>query len=228
MARTFIGAGKQALALGGGGTTGYVNTSGAVAYAASTPWTVTPTASPAWTVSTSTNFGAANVWTGYVCVAGGGVSGVMAYGTIISNTATALTVDKWYSAASPTGAAIGPPATNSSFIIIPGNASAWYMGITASTSIAQTDTALATEQTTNGLGRAPATFAHTFSTTTANSSYTLANTFTYTGTGALTLNSIGVFDALSGGVPLFTTGLSAAATVTASGDAVTVTDTITM
>lgn len=225
MARTFIGAGKQALALGGGGTTGYVNTSGAVAY---TTTTVTPTASPVWTASTSTNFGAANVWTGYTVVAGGGVSGVMAYGTIISNTATALTVDKWYSATSPTGAAIGPPAVNTSFIIIPGNASAWYMAITASASIAQTDTALASEQTTNGLGRAPATFAHTFSTTTANSSYTLANTFTYTGTGALTLQSIGIFDALTGGVPLFTTALSATATVTASGDSVTCTDTITM
>lgn len=224
MPKTDIGQGKQALALGGGGVTGYTNNSNAVTY---TTTTVTPTASPAWTVSTTSNFGAANVWTGFVCVAGGGASTILVYGVITSNTATALTVDKWYNPASPSGAAAAQPANNSSFIIIPGNAPAWYMGITNG-SVAITDTALASEQTTNGLGRAPATFAHTFSSTVAQNTYTLTNTFTYTGSGALTLNSIGIFDALTNGVPLFTTALSAAATVTASGDAVTVTDTVTM
>lgn len=223
MGKTHIGQGKQALALGGGGVTGYTNNSNAVAYTATS---VTPTASPAWTVSTTTNFGSANVWTGFICVAGGGTSTAIVYGVITSNTATALTVDKWYNPASPAGSAATTPALNSSFIIIPGNAPAWYMGITNG-SVALTDTALASEQTTNGLGRAPATFAHTFSSTVIQNTYTLTNTFTYTGTGALTLNSIGIFDALTNGVPLFTTGLSAAATVTASGDAVTVTDTIT-
>jgi hypothetical protein len=225
MGKTHIGQGKQALALGGGGVTGYVNTSGAVAY---TTTTVTPTASPAWTVSTTTNFGSANVWTGFIVVAGGSATGgAMSYGVITSNTATALTIDRWYNAASPTGAVGTQPANNSTFIIIPGNAPAWYMGITNGAA-AVTDTALASEQTTNGLGRAPATFAHTFSSTVIQNTYTLTNTFTYTGTGALTLNSIGIFDALTNGVPLFTTGLSAAATVTASGDAVTCTDTVTM
>lgn len=226
MGKTYIGQGKQALALGGGGVTGYTNSSNSVVYSATT---VTPGTSPVWTVSTTTNFGSANVWTGFVCVAGGiGTSATaLTYGVITSNTATALTVDRWYNAASPTGAVAATPTLNSSFIIIPGNAPAWYMGITNGAA-APADTALASEQTTNGLGRAPATFAHTFSSTALQNTYQLANTFTYTGTGALTLNSIGIFDAASNGVPLFTTGLSAAATVTASGDSVTCTDTVTM
>lgn len=224
MAKTDIGQGKQALALGGGGVTGYTNSSNAVTYTATS---VTPTASPSWTVSTTSNFGSANVWTGFYCVAGGGASTAIVYGIITSNTATALTVDRWYNPASPTGAAATTPAANSSFIIIPGNAPAWYMGITTGT-VAITDTSLASEETTAGLGRAPATFAHTFSSTVAQNAYTLTNTFTYTGSGAKVLNAIGIFDALTNGVPLFTTALSATATVTASGDAVTVTDTITM
>lgn len=227
MGKTNIGQGKQALALSGGGVTGYKNLSGACAYTATT---VTPTTSPVWTASTGTNFGAANVWQGFICVAGGGVAGAAStimYGVITSNTATALTVDKWYDPSSPTGAAIGPPVVNSSFLILPGNAPCWYMGISTATSVLPTDIALASEQTTNGLGRAPATFAHTFSNSSANNTYTLTNTFTYTGTGAVTLDSIGIFDALSSGIPLFTTVLSASATVTASGDAITCTDTIT-
>jgi hypothetical protein len=224
VAKTDIGQGKQALALGGGGVTGYTNNSGAVTYTATT---VTPTASPSWTVSTTSNFANANVWTGFICAAGGGTSNAIVYGVITSNTATALTVDRWYNPASPTGAAATTPAANSSFIIIPGNAPAWYMGITTG-SVAITDTSLASEETTNGLGRAPATFAHTFSSSSANNTYTLTNTFTYTGSSSKVLNAIGTFDAASNGVPLFTTALASTATVNASGDTCTVTQTITM
>lgn len=219
MGKTNIGQGKQALALSGGGVAGYVNTSGAITYTATT---VTPTSSPAWTASTSTNFGTANVWTGYIVVAGS------VYGVIVSNTATALTIDRWYNPASPTGAAGTTPAANTSFLILPGNAPCFYMGISTATSVAATDIALASEQTTNGLGRAAATFAHTFSNSSTNNTYTLTNTFTYTGSGGVTLDSIGIFDALTSGIPLFTTVISSAATVSANGDAVTVTDTITM
>lgn len=225
MGKTDIGQGKQALALGGGGVTGYSNNSGAVTYTATS---VTPTSSPSWTTSTTSNFGSANVWSGFYCVAGGGTTTTaIVYGVITSNTATALTVDRWYNPASPTGAAATTPAVNSPFIIIPGNAPAWYMGISTG-SVAATDTSLASEQSTNGLGRAPATFAHTFSSSSANNTYTLTNTYTYTGSGAVVLTSIGIFDAASNGVPLFTTALSASATVNANGDQVTVTDTITM
>ena len=223
MGKTNIGQGKQALALSGGGVAGYVNTSGAITYTATT---VTPTASPVWTVSTSTNFGTANVWTGFIVVAMSSTAPV--YGVIVSNTATALTIDRWYNPASPTGAAGTTPAANTAFAIIPGNAPCFYMGISTATSVAVTDIALAGEQTTNGLGRAAATFAHTFSNSSTNNTYTLTNTFTYTGSGAVTLDSIGIFDALTSGIPLFTTVISSAATVSANGDAVTCTDTVTM
>ncbi len=217
MAKTNIGQGKQALALSGGGVAGYANSSGAITYTATT---VTPTASPVWTASTGTNFGTANVWQGYIVVAG------TVYGVITSNTATALTVDRWYNPATPTGAAGSTPASNTSFIIVPGNAPCYWMGI-GTGSVAITDIALSGEQTTNGLGRAQATFAHTFSNSSANNTYTLTNTFTYTGSSSVTLTDIGIFDAASSGIPLFTSALSSSATVAASGDAVTVTDTIT-
>jgi hypothetical protein len=221
MTKTNIGQGKQALALSGGGVTGYLS-AGSTTYATSSPWTATPGTAPSWTASTGTNFGAANVWQGFIAVALTGV-----YGVIISNTTTAITVDRWYNPATPTGAA-GTAPTTGQFIILPGNAPCWYMGISTATSVALTDIALASEQTTNGLGRAPATFAHTFSNSSTNNTYTLTNTFTYTGSGGVTLDSIGIFDAASSGIPLFTTVMSASATVTASGDSVTVTDTITM
>lgn len=220
MGLTYIGMGKASLALLGGGITGYLSSG-------NNTWSttgVTPTVSPAWTVSTSTNFGTANVWTGFICVAATGV-----YGIITSNTATALTVDQWYNPATPTGAAGSTPASNTLFWIMPGNAPCWWMGIgTSAGSVAAADTALANEQSTNGLVRSPTTYAHTYSTTVTNTTTTLSNTYTYTGTGAVTLANIGIFDAKSGGVPMFTTAMNATATVTASGDTVTVTETVTV
>jgi hypothetical protein len=217
MAKTNIGQGKQALALSGGGVAGFLS-AGSTTYSATS---ATPGTAPSWTASTGTNFGAANVWQGFICVALTGV-----YGVITSNTTTALTVDRWYNPATPTGA-VGTTPASGQFIILPGNAPCYWMGISTATTVALTDIALASEQTTNGLGRAQATFAHTFSNSSANNTYTLTNTFTYSGSGAVTLDSIGIFDAASSGIPLFTTVLNASATVTASGDQVTVTDTVT-
>lgn len=216
MAKTDIGQGKQALALSGGSVPGFVG-SGTVTYTATG---VTFSAATGWVASTSTNFGTAGVWTGYIVVAGS------VYGVITSNTTTALTVDRWYNAGTPTGAAGTTPASNTAFVIVPGNASCYYMAI-GTGSAAATDTSLSGEQTTNGLARVPATFAHTFSTTSANNTYTLTNTYTYTGSSSVTLTIIGIFDAASNGIPLFTSALSASATVAANGDQVTVTDTIT-
>lgn len=221
MTKTNIGQGKQALALGGGGVAGWGPSAGVTTY---TGTTVTPGTAPVgWVTSTSTNFGTAGVWSGYLVVTFTGV-----YGVVVSNTTTALTVDRWYNPATPTGVAGSTPASSTQCVIIPGNASCWWMGISTATTTALTDIVLTGEQSTNGLGRAPATFAHTYSNSSANNSFTLTNTFTYTGTGALTLGAIGIFDAASTGIPLFTTPLSATATVTASGDSVTCTDTITM
>lgn len=227
--KTDIGQGKQSLALAGGGVAGYVNTSGAVTYSSTT---VTPTASPAWTVSTSSNLGTANVWTGYIVIAGGGVSGAMTYGVIVSNTATVLTIDKWYNPANPTGAAASNPAVNTSFVIVPGNASVFYMALTNTGSFTPVhgDTSLSGEQTTNGLSRQAATFAHTFSASSTNNTYTLTSTWTYTGSSPVTLTGIGTFDSAtsSTGVMFHETALSSSATVSANGDQLTVTQTVTL
>lgn len=220
MGMTYIGMGKASLALGGGGVAGWGPSASTTAY---TGTSVTPGTAPSgWVNSSGTNFGTAGVWIGYIAVTFTGV-----YGVITSNTTTALTVDQWYNPATPTGAAGTTPSTSTQFVIVPGNAPCWWMGIgTGSTAVA--DTTLASEQSSNGLVRSPATFAKTFSTTVTNTTYTLTNTYTYSGSGAVTLSNIGIFDAKSNGVPLFTTALSPTATVTASGDTVTVTDTVTV
>lgn len=220
-----IGQGKQAMLLAGGGIAGYVS-SGSITYTATT---VTPASSPSWTVSTSTNYGTANVWTGYVVVS----LQAGAYGVVVSNTATALTIDYWRSPTSPTGAATTTPTTGTAgFVIIPCNAAVIYMALTntASFTPAASDTSLSAEQTTNGLGRQAATFAHTFSTSSNNNTYTLTSTWTYTGSSSNALSGIGTFDSstASTGVMLHETALGAVATVAANGDQVTVTQTVTM
>jgi hypothetical protein len=223
--KTDIGQGKQALALAGGGVAGYVS-SGSITYTATT---VTPASSPSWTASTGTNFGTTNVWTGYIVVS----LQAGAYGVIVSNTATALTIDYWRSPTSPTGAATTTPTTGTAgFIILPGNAPVFYMALTNTVSFtpAHGDTALSGEQTANGLGRQAATFAHTFSTSSTNNTYTLTSTWTYTGSSSVTLTGIGTFDSstASTGVMLHETALGSSATVSANGDTLTVTQTVTM
>lgn len=204
---------KQALCLAGAGTTaGYINTSGAITYTATT---VTPTASPSWTV---------NAWAGRYVFAG------TVYGIIVSNTATALTVDRWYNPATPTGAAATTPAANTSFAIF-GSAPVFYMALTANTSApSATDTALTGEITTAGGGliRQAAAYAHTTSATT----YTLTGSYTVNGSDTLgpIIHKIGTFDTLTPatGIMLHETVLSADATLSAVGDSLTVTQTVTM
>lgn len=104
-----------------------------------------------------------------------------------------------------------------------------WMAVTAnSTAPAAGNTTLAGEITTagGGLVRKVATYAHT----TGTSTYTLTATFTANGSDVLpvTLAKRGVLDAASAGNLVFETLLSATATLTASGDAVTITDTVTL
>lgn len=201
---------KEALALAGGTQAGYVNSSGAIAFTATS---VTPTTSPAWTV---------NQWAGKYVIAG------TVYAIIVSNTALALTVDQWYNPATPTGAAGGTPAANTSFVIMGGSAAVNVMAITNTGSFTPvaTDTVLSGEQTTNGMGRKQATFSYT----TGTSSYQQATTWTYTGSGALTLTGIATFDALTASVGqmLHETAFGSTGTVTANGDQITATQTVTM
>lgn len=104
-----------------------------------------------------------------------------------------------------------------------------YMAVTANaTAPAAGDTTLTAEIATagGGLVRAQATYAHTTGTNTA----TLTKVFTANGSDALpvTLAKFGVFNAASAGVMVLETLLSPTATLSASGDSVTITDTLTL
>jgi hypothetical protein len=108
-------------------------------------------------------------------------------------------------------------------------AAANYIALTANSSAAvNTDTTLTAEITTAGGGllRAQATYAHTGGTST----FTLTKTFTANGSDSLpvTIAKIGVFNASSSGTMAFETLLGTTATLSASGDAVTITETVTL
>ena len=103
-----------------------------------------------------------------------------------------------------------------------------YMALTANaTAPAATDSTLTCEISTacGGLLRAVAAYAHTA----GASTFTLTKTFTANGSDALpvTVAKIGVFDAASVGNMVYETLLSASATLTTSGDNVTITHTVT-
>jgi hypothetical protein len=191
---------------------------------------LTGTASASSATSLTSSGFTASAYIGHivVCTAPG-----IVYGVITANTTTVLTVDQWYTPGSPGGAAGTTPSATSPFVILPGNAPYWYMALTADTgSVLATDTTLPGELTTAGGGliRKLATYAHT----TGASSYSLAATFTANSNdvsgGAVTIHKIGIFNTLTPatGRMLFETVLSANATLSASGDQLTVTDTISM
>lgn len=105
-----------------------------------------------------------------------------------------------------------------------------WMAVTANaTAPAAGDTTLTGEITTGGGGlvRAAGTYAHTG----GAASYTISNTFTANGSDSLpvTLAKFGIFDAASAGNMVFETLLTpTTATLSASGDAVTITETVSL
>lgn len=106
-------------------------------------------------------------------------------------------------------------------------AAATYLALTANvTAVSAGDTSLTGEITTGGGGliRAAATYAHT----PGAASYTLTKTFTANGSDSLpvTIGKVGVFNASSSGTMPWARLLSATATISASGDTLTVTETI--
>lgn len=108
-------------------------------------------------------------------------------------------------------------------------ASANYMAVSANaTAPSASSTTLPGEITTAGGGllRAQATYAHTGSTATV----TLTKTFTANGSDSLpvTLAKVGILNASSSGTLEHETLLSATSTLTVSGDACTITETITL
>lgn len=104
-----------------------------------------------------------------------------------------------------------------------------WVALTANTTApAAGDTTLTAEITTGGGGliRKVGTYAHT----TGAASYTITTTFTANGSDSLpvTIGKRGHFDAASAGNMVFETLVSPTATLSASGDALTLTDTISL
>jgi hypothetical protein len=126
---------------------------------------------------------------------------VLVFGTIVSNTATVLTVDQWTSGTSTTGAAGSTPTTTAPYIILGGQNPASWMAVTANTfSPATSDTTLAGELTSNGFTRAVGTYAHTA----AASTYTLVHLWTATGTETINNEALfGACNTTAGGVMPF-------------------------
>lgn len=163
-----------------------------------------------------------NAWAGHL-VATGSV-----YGVVVSNTATVLTVDRWYTPSSPGGAAASTPSTGT-YQVLPGGAPVWYMALTANnTAPSATDTTLTGEITTAGGGliRKLCTIAHT----TGVNTYTVTGTYTANGSDSLpvTIAKMATFNSIVSGQMLHETLLPATATLSASGDPLTVTQTVTM
>ncbi len=108
-------------------------------------------------------------------------------------------------------------------------AAADYLALSANTtSPSAGDTTLTGEITTagGGLVRAQATYAHTG----GASTYTLTKTFTANGSDSLpvTIGKVAVFNAASSGTMPWSSLLSPTAPVNASGDTLTITETITL
>lgn len=201
-----LNSGKDLVADALGDTTGHTGTS---ASGGSAPTATTLTDSGAsWTT---------DQWKGHV-VATGSV-----YGVISSNTATELTVDKWYTPSSPGGAAASTPSGGIVYVIVAGNQPAFWIALTTNSDAPSAgDTSLASELSTNGLARKAATYAHTDSTAV----YTLTATWTCSG-GTQTINKIGIFNQSASGRMTYETAVSSAPTLI-NGDQLTVTDTITI
>ena len=179
--------------------------------------------------------GSTTFYTGQRIIAGS-TAAACVWANIKSNTNSSppvLTVDRWYVAATPGGSAATTPVAGP-WIILDGRAPAWFMGLTADTTTTgppSTATSLASEIVTGGGGliRKICPYAHSASANT----YTLTPVFTANGSDSLpvTIAKIGVFNSMVVGdttaTMLFETLLSATATLSASGDQLTITETVT-
>jgi hypothetical protein len=192
----------------------YENHSGAVTYTATT---VTPTASPTWTV---------NQWAGHLVVGltSTGTTPTFVYGVIKSNTATALTIDQWYTWASTTGAVGSTPAANTSFGITLGQGPARWIGLSTDAGVEDIgDTALASELVT-GFATVPRWYGAYTQTTAPTGTGTANSNAIYkldsgvqTANATNTITKLGLLNALTGGILAFEKKLATAAAVI-SGD----------
>lgn len=178
------------------------------------------------TATTLTRTGAtwtANQWTGKGVVMGGTVA------TILSNTSTVLTLARWETPGSRSGAAASTPSAGV-YVINSGQDPAYWVALTANATTPTTggaDTTLPAEITTAGSGflRKVPVWGYTAGT----NSYTLTGTWTATGSDSFpqTVAKIGVLNAQNGGVLLFEPLLNAVFTANTTGDNVQIVETVT-
>lgn len=200
--KTNAGNDAQADMMGGGSAVSFTGTSTGV-----TATTLTMTGA-GWTT---------DQWIGHVVVSGS------RFGVVLSNTATVLTIDKWYDPAAPGGAAGSSPATGV-FVLVPGNAPAYWMAITTdATAPAATDTTLASELALTGLSRKLATYSHSAGVNT----FSLAAQFTNPDTTARTINKAACFNAQNAGRMVWETAVPSPPVLASATDSVTITDTVT-
>lgn len=200
------------------------------------------TATTAPTATTFTTDGVnipANAVVGQMIVT---TSGAIRFGIVQSNTSAAnsvLTIDRWYDATSlpaDPGVSAATTPTAGAWMLVPGGAPAAYLALANNATAvapAATDTALTGEITTasGGLIRKLATYAHTAASGGAGTT-TLTKTWTANGSDALpvTVSQIGVFQGVvvASSRMFFKTALNANATLSAAGDQVQVTETVTL
>lgn len=197
------------------------------------------TASSSNTLTTATTASSLNCFAGlrvYVTVS----ATVMVWGNVVSNTNganTVLTVDRWYAAATPGGSAGTTPSATGTYMIADGGyVSTWFVGLaTGANAPTAADTTLSTngnaEITTGGGGlvRKIAPYAQTSGV--ATRAITLTPVFTANGSDSLpaTVTTIGVFCSMVVGTAAtmkFETALGTSAVFSASGDQLTVTETV--
>ena len=164
---------------------------------------------------------------------------LIVWGNIVSHTSgttPVFTVDRWYQegGTSWTTSAGATPTTPWGYTISGSSISQWFIGLTATTTAAADgDTSLTGEITTGGGGliRKIAPFAITLATTPV--AYTLTPVYTANGSDSLpvTVFAIGVFNSMVPGdttdTMMWHTALNATATMAASGDQLTITETCT-
>lgn len=180
--------------------------------------------------------GSTSAYTGQRIIAGSSAVGCV-WANVISNTNASppvITVDRWYNAATPGGAAATTPVAGP-WMVADGVAPSWFMGLSASTaglSTPSTNTSLPGEITSAGGGliRQICPWAHTASAATT----TLTPVFTANGSDSLPviIGSVGTFNSMvvadTTQTMFFNTLLGTTATLSSIGDQLTITQTITM
>lgn len=184
--------------------------------------------STATAATTMTDSGATWGTTAYV---GGWVQCANRIANILSHTGTVLTLDRWYDPTNRGGAAGSTPSSTSAYVILPSAGPSDFMGLSANASAvnAAVDTTLPGEITTSGGGliRKICPVAHTAGASTG----TLTPVFTANGSDTLpvTIAKTGVSGSILSTLPnRYNTLLSTTATLSLSGDQLTITSTITL